>query len=100
MPGLSAPGRTVRAAGCWPPAVVDVGVVARPGSSSLGVLGAFVWWQLTPLAEFTRTATNAQMDEEQLGRQVAADGWFFVVAAVGGLLSGMLLAAGAGATRC
>lgn len=57
----------------------------------LGVVGALVWWQLTPLAEFTRTASNAEMGEEQLGRQVSADGWYFTVAAVGGLLSGIAL---------
>jgi hypothetical protein len=57
----------------------------------VGVLGAVVWWQLTPLAEFTRTATTAQMDEAQLGRQVATDGWYVAIAAVGGLLSGIAL---------
>ena len=49
------------------------------------------WWQVTPLAEYTRTAQSAAMDEEQLGRQVATDGWFFTIAAVGGLASGVAL---------
>jgi hypothetical protein len=57
----------------------------------IGVLGALLWWQLTPLAEYTRTASTAQMGEEQLGRQVSADGWYFVIAAAGGLLSGIVL---------
>jgi CHASE2 domain-containing sensor protein len=57
----------------------------------VGVVGAVLWWQLTPLAEYTRTAATAQMDEEQLGRQVSADGWYFVIAAVGGVLSGIVL---------
>jgi hypothetical protein len=57
----------------------------------VGVIGALLWWQVTPLAEYTRTASNAQMGEVQLGRQVSADGWYFVVAAVGGLLSGVVL---------
>jgi hypothetical protein len=56
-----------------------------------GVVGAFLWWQLTPLAEYTRTSASAQMGEDQLGRQVAADGWFFVIGAVGGLVSGVAL---------
>jgi CHASE2 domain-containing sensor protein len=56
---------------------------------ALGVLAAVLWWQLTPLAEYTRTATSAQMDEEQLGREVSADGWYVTIAAVGGLLSGV-----------
>jgi apolipoprotein N-acyltransferase len=56
-----------------------------------GVAAALVWWKLTPLAEYTRTATNGEMGEEQLARQVSADGWFFVIAAVAGLASGIAL---------
>lgn len=55
------------------------------------LIGSLVWWQLTPLAEFTRGEAGAQMGEGQLGRQVAADGWYFLIAAVGGLLSGIAL---------
>jgi hypothetical protein len=58
----------------------------------IGVVGALVWWKVTPLAEFTRTTTSGQMDEAELGRRVAADGWYFVVAAVGGVVSGFVLA--------
>jgi hypothetical protein len=58
---------------------------------AMGVICAVVWWQVTPLAEFTRTSTNAQMGEEELGRQVNTDAWFLVIAAVGGLLSGVAL---------
>lgn len=57
------------------------------------LVGAVVWWQVTPLAEYTRTATNAQMDEAQLGRQVSADAWFFVIGTLGGLVSGVALLA-------
>ena len=60
---------------------------------AVGLIGAVLWWQLTPLAEFTRTADNGSMGEEDLGRQVAADGWYFVIAAVGGLLGGIALLA-------
>lgn len=56
-----------------------------------GLIGALVWWQVTPLAEFTKGETGAEMGEGQLGRQVSADGWYFVIAAVGGLLSGIAL---------
>ncbi len=59
----------------------------------LGAIAALVWWQVTPLAEYTRTATAGQLSEEQLGREVAADGWYVVIAAVGGLVSGVALAA-------
>ena len=58
---------------------------------ALGALAALVWWQVTPLAHYTRTATNAEMGEEQLGQQVAADGWYLVIGAVCGLLSGVAL---------
>jgi hypothetical protein len=72
------------------PLARDVAVVVA-WFAVAGVLGALVWWQVTPLAEFTRTATNAEMGEDQLGRQVSADGWFFVIGAVGGLVSGVAL---------
>lgn len=59
----------------------------------LGVLGGVLWWLVTPLAEWTRTAKSASMDELNLGVSVAADGWFFVIGAVGGLVSGFVLTA-------
>jgi hypothetical protein len=58
---------------------------------ALGVLAAVIWWQVTPLADYTRTATSAEMGEEQLGRQVSADGWYLTIGAFGGLLSGIAL---------
>jgi hypothetical protein len=72
------------------PLARDVGVVLG-WFVVAGLLGALLWWQVTPLAEYTRTATNAEMGEDQLGRQVSADGWFFVIGGVGGLLSGVAL---------
>lgn len=87
MPGLS--GIAERPA-LRTPLVRDAGVVLA-WFLVLAVVGALVWWQLTPLAEYTRTADNAQMSEEELGRQVAADGWYVVIAVVGGLLSGITL---------
>ena len=74
----------------WSPVAADAAVVLG-WFVVVGVIGALVWWQVTPLAEFTRTADNAQMGEDQLGRQVASDGWFFVIALVGGVLSGVAL---------
>jgi len=80
-----------RLSGAWGrPLVRDAGVVLA-WFVALGLLGAVIWWQITPLAEYTRTATNAEMGEDQLGVEVAADGWFFVIATVGGLLSGITL---------
>lgn len=57
-----------------------------------GVIGGLLWWQVTPLAEWTRTQENGSMDEEQLSRLISVDGWFFVIAGVGGLLSGFTMA--------
>ncbi|HEY6933449.1 MAG TPA: hypothetical protein VI452_08620 [Marmoricola sp.] len=57
------------------------------------VLAAVVWWQVTPLPVFTRTRAGAVMDQVQLGRQVAIDGWYFVIAAAVGVVSGVSLTA-------
>jgi membrane associated rhomboid family serine protease len=56
-----------------------------------GVVGAVVWWQVTPLPKVTKTGGSASLTPEELVKQVGIDGWFFVVAAVGGLLSGLIL---------
>lgn len=72
-------------------AAVDAGVVVA-WFVVLGVLGALLWWQVTPLAAYTRTSDNGILDEEQLGKQFASDGWFFTIAIAGGLLSGAVLA--------
>lgn len=93
MSGLSPtdPGEPAPPARAWrQPLVADL-LVVLVWFVVLAAIAAVAWWQLTPLAEYTRTASNAQMDEEQLGRQVSADGWYFVIAAVGGLLSGIVL---------
>jgi hypothetical protein len=58
-----------------------------------GIVGAVVWWQVTPLPKVTKAGNAASLSPEELVRQVGIDGWFFVVAAVGGLLSGVLLLA-------
>ncbi len=70
------------------PALQDLGVVAA-WFVVAGILGALIWWQVTPLAEYTRTADNGVMDEQQLAKQVATDGWFVVISGIGGLLSGI-----------
>lgn len=72
------------------PVVRDVALVLA-WFVAAAVIGALVWWKVTPLAEYTRTATNAEMGEDQLARQVSADGWFFAIGLVGGLVSGVAL---------
>lgn len=56
-----------------------------------GLVGAVVWWQVTTLPRVTKVGDAASLAPEELIRQVDIDGWFFVIAAVGGLLSGVLL---------
>jgi membrane associated rhomboid family serine protease len=56
-----------------------------------GLVGALVWWQVTTLPKVTKVGEAASMEQADLLRQVGIDGWFFVIAAVGGLLSGVLL---------
>jgi hypothetical protein len=58
-----------------------------------GVVGALLWWAITPLPEVTKSAEGAVYDNGALVSRVAIDGWFFVIAAIGGLASGVLLLA-------
>jgi len=58
-----------------------------------GVLGGVVWWQVTDLPKITRAGDSASQAPDQLVNQVGIDGWFFAVALVGGLLSGIILLA-------
>lgn len=58
-----------------------------------GLLGALVWWQVTPLPTVVKTGDGATLAPEELVKQAGIDGWFFVVAAVGGLVSGVALLA-------
>jgi len=58
-----------------------------------GALGAVVWWQVTTLPKLTRAGDSASQAPDQLANQVGIDGWFFVVALAGGLLSGIVLLA-------
>lgn len=56
-----------------------------------GILGALLWWRITPLPAYTRTSDNAVMPATEFGKQVATDGWYFLIAAVFGVLSGIVL---------
>lgn len=55
------------------------------------LVGAWVWERVVDLPEFTRIATTGTMDEEQLAKQFAINGWFLTIGAVGGLVSGLVL---------
>ena len=72
------------------PVLVDVLVVAV-WFGVAGVVGAVLWWQLSDLPQVTKSGNAATLSPEELTKQVSADGWYFVIAAVGGLLSGIAL---------
>jgi hypothetical protein len=57
----------------------------------LGVLAGVLWWLLVSPAEFTKLPSGGSMGEVDLGRQFNADGWYVVIAAVLGLVSGLAL---------
>jgi hypothetical protein len=72
--------------------LVDVAVVAV-WFAVAGLVGAWAWNQLVTLPELTKVGNSASMASEELARQVGIDGWFFMIALVGGLVSGVLLTA-------
>jgi hypothetical protein len=79
-----------RAAGTAPPALKDVAVVLGvylAGGLACGVL----WWLLVDPATFTKLRSGATMDEGQLARRFDADGWYTVLGAVVGLVTGAVL---------
>jgi hypothetical protein len=57
----------------------------------LGVFAGVLWWLLVSPAEFTKLPSGGSMGEVDLGRQFNADGWYVVIAAVLGLVSGLAL---------
>ncbi|MCW2807242.1 MAG: family ATPase [Marmoricola sp.] len=59
----------------------------------MGAIGAVVWWQVTPLPEVTKSGGKATLAPDELVKQVNIDGWFFVIAAIGGLASAVILMA-------
>jgi hypothetical protein len=74
------------------PARRDVAVVLAT-YVLLGLLGGLVWWLLVDPATFTKVGRSAggSMGEVQLARRFDADGWFCVLAILGGFFSGLVL---------
>ena len=73
------------------PALADAGWVLGT-YVVLGLVGAVLWWLLVEPALFTKARNGGlAMGEAELGKRFAADGWFVVIAAVLGLLSGAVL---------
>lgn len=56
---------------------------------ALGVVCGVVWWMVADPALYTKTAEGAQMSEVELSRRFGVDGWYAVIAAVAGFLSGV-----------
>ena len=75
-----------------PAVVVDV-VVVVGWFLLAGLLGGLLWWQLTDLPEVTRFEGRAVLQPTELTKEVGIDGWFFVIALVAGLVSGVVLSA-------
>ncbi len=60
--------------------------------AALALIGALVWWQVVSLPHYLVGPEGGAMDEEQLSKQVAIDGWYAVIAVVGGVVAGTLIA--------
>jgi len=73
-------------------ALVDVLIVVA-WFAVAGLVGGWVWAHVTSLPQVTKTGANATVPSEELVKQVGMDGWFFLIAVVGGVLSGVLLLA-------
>jgi hypothetical protein len=59
----------------------------------LGLVAGLLWWLLVDPATFTKVGggTGGSMGEVQLARRFDADGWFCVLAVLGGFGSGLAL---------
>jgi hypothetical protein len=56
-----------------------------------GLVGAWLWTRVVTLPVVTKSGDSGTLSPLELTKQVGIDGWFFVIAAVAGLLSGALL---------
>lgn len=66
-------------------------LVAGAWSVAAGVVGAMAWWLLVDLPEVTKYEGAIVLEPTELTREVGIDGWFAVIALVGGVLSGLVL---------
>lgn len=88
--GMSGSARSDARRGDLAAAAVDAAITAV-WFVVTGLVGALVWWQVATLPQVRKTGDTATLSPEELVKQVGVDGWFFVIAAVGGLLSAVLL---------
>jgi hypothetical protein len=57
----------------------------------LGLAGGVLWWLLVDPAAYTKTRDGGVMSEAALRRQFSADGVYAVIAAVTGLVTGLVV---------
>ena len=57
----------------------------------LGLVGGVLWWFLVDPAAYTKTRDGGVMSEAALRRQFSTDGVYAVIAAVTGLVTGLVL---------
>jgi hypothetical protein len=57
----------------------------------LGLVGGVLWWLLVDPAAYTKTRDGGVMSEAALRRQFSADGVYAVIAAVTGLVTGLVV---------
>jgi hypothetical protein len=70
---------------------VGVALTALVGSALLGVLAGLVWAMVAPRAQLQEVGQGtAQVVNAETSAFVAADGWFCVIAAVCGLIAGVI----------
>jgi hypothetical protein len=66
-------------------------VVALAGSALLGLAGGLAWSEIAPRAALQEiSAGTAEVVNAETRAFIGADGWFCVIAAVGGLLTGVI----------
>lgn len=57
----------------------------------VGAVAGVVWYLVVSPAQFTKLADGAAMNEDALGQQFGADGWYVLIALVAGALAGAAL---------
>ena len=72
------------------PALLDALIVAV-WFAAAGLVGGWVWAHVVDFPQVTKEGNNATVASEELAKQVGMDGWFVVIALVGGLVSGVAL---------
>lgn len=85
----SAPGPGPRQPGAR--AAITWFAVALAGSALLGLLAGFIWGEVAPRAQLQEVSPGtAQFVNVETAAYIVADGWFCLISAVAGLITGLL----------